>query len=170
MSGVVVVSSYPPRRCRVGTYARDQVEQLRAAGHHVTVVSPPDGHGDVRVPFDSGTPFRWAIRLGLTAERIVVHFRPGLYYGPRATVSNVRTSLALLRLVGRRGQTEVLVHEADRPARWGPDHRLLRRAFRRATLVFHTEAERNALEREYGITVRARLLSPPPAEEVEVRP
>lgn len=158
MSGVVVVSSYPPRHCGIGAYARTQVARLRAEGHQVTVISPPDGHGDVRVPFASGRPFRWALRLGLAAERIVVHFQPALYYRPRAPVSKVRTSLALLRLVRRRPQTEILVHEADPPVRWRPDYALLRKAFRRATLLFHTEAEWRALEQAYDVRVRGRVV------------
>jgi hypothetical protein len=42
VSGVPVVSSHPPRRCGIGAHARTQVEQLRAAGHHVTVLQTED--------------------------------------------------------------------------------------------------------------------------------
>jgi glycosyltransferase involved in cell wall biosynthesis len=157
---ILVVSSYPPRHCGIATYARAHVERLRAEGNEVTVISPPDGEGDVRVPFSEGGEFREASRRGADAGRILVHFQPGLYYrrGARAAASKIRTSLALLSLVRERPQTEILVHEADRPSRWRPDHRILRRAFARAPLLFHTEAERQTLERNYGIQVRARLV------------
>jgi hypothetical protein len=90
-----------------------------------------------------------------------VHFQPALYYRPggRAAVQKVRTSAALLSLVRRRPQTEILVHEADPPVRWRPDYVLLRRVFARARLLFHTDAERIALQRSYGLRrVRARLV------------
>jgi glycosyltransferase involved in cell wall biosynthesis len=159
VSSVVVVSSYPPRHCGIGAYAHTQVERLRGDGHRVTVISPPDGDGDVKVPFVAGTQFREAARLGRDADRIVVHFQPALYYRPRAPVSKVATSLGLLRLCRTRPQTEILVHEADHPKRWRPDYVLLAAAFRAApVLLFHTEAERRRLERAYGIDVRARVV------------
>jgi glycosyltransferase involved in cell wall biosynthesis len=90
-----------------------------------------------------------------------VHFQPALYYRPgaRAALSKVMTSWELLSLVRRRPQTEIVVHEADPPVRWRPDHALLRQAFARARLVFHTDAERATLQRQYGLRrIRARLV------------
>jgi glycosyltransferase involved in cell wall biosynthesis len=157
---VVVVAPYPPRRCGIGAYAAAQVHRLREEGHRVTVISPPDGDGDLRVPFDGGRPFRAAERAGEGADRIVVHFQPALYYRPRAPLSKIATSRALHRLVRRRPQTEVLVHEADPPIRWRPDYVILRRAFRDAPLLlFHTERERQALERDYAVTVRSGIVA-----------
>jgi glycosyltransferase involved in cell wall biosynthesis len=159
---VLIVSSYPPRHCGIGAYAATQAGRARAAGEDVVVLSPPDGDGDARVDFlASGAVFREAARLGADADRIVVHFQPALYYRPgaRAAASKVATSWALLSLVRRRPQTEILVHEADPPVRWRPDYALLRKAFARARLLFHTDAERVALQRSYGLRrVRARLV------------
>ena len=75
---ILIVSSYPPRHCGVGAYARDQAARLRADGHAVTVLSPPDGDGEVRVPFLGGGAFRRAARMGRGFDRIVVHFQPAL--------------------------------------------------------------------------------------------
>lgn len=156
----VVVSSYPPRHCGIGAYARTQVERLRARGEEVLVISPPDGAGDVRLPFTGGRPFLAAARRGRAADEIVVHFQTLLYFRPRAPVSKVLTALGLLWLVLRRPQTRILVHEFDPPRpRWRPDYVLLGRAFRRGRLRFHTEAERRALERAYRIRIRAELVS-----------
>jgi glycosyltransferase involved in cell wall biosynthesis len=165
---VVIVSSYPPRHCGIGAYAAAQVERLREEGHRVKVISPEDGDGGVRVDFHGGRPFGAAERIGRDADRIVVHFQPSLYYRPRAPLSKIATSRALLRLVRRRRQTEILVHEADPPIRWRPDYVILRLAFRDAPiLLFHTEREREALERAYGIRVRSRIV--PHTEGVLVR-
>jgi len=157
---IAIVSSYPPRHCGIGSYAHAQAGRLRAEGHTVTVISPPDGDGDVRVPFSDGRVFREAERIGASFDRIIVHFQPGLYYRPGATnaVSKIRTSLALSSLIRRRPQTEILVHEAHRPTRWRPDHVILRRAFAHANLLFHTNAEHRAFERQYRMQVLAQLV------------
>ena len=157
---IVIISSYPPRHCGIGTYAHAQVERLRADGHEVVVISPPDGDGDIRIPFANGRVFREAARRGAGWERIIVHFQPGLYFRPGATaaISKIRTSLGLLSLVRRRPQVEILVHEAHRPTRWRPDHLILRRALARAPLLFHTDAERRAFEVDYRIRARGRLV------------
>jgi glycosyltransferase involved in cell wall biosynthesis len=158
---IVVISSYPPRHCGIGIYARAQVDRLRAEGHDVVVISPPDGDGDVRVPFGRGRQFREAVRVGRDADRIVVHFQPGLHYlpGARAAISKIRTSLALRSLVRRRPQVEILVHESTpRPPRWRPDLVILARVFATAQLSFHTDAERRALEHDYRVRVRSRLV------------
>src|SRR5207344_475251 len=98
---IATISSYPPRHCGIGSYAHAQVERLRANGHEVIVISPPDGDGDVRIPFANGREFREAARRGEGWERIIVHFQPGLYYRPgaAAAISKIRTSLGLLSLV-----------------------------------------------------------------------
>jgi len=169
----LIVSSYPPRHCGIGAYARTQADRLQAAGDDVLVISPTDGDGDVRVPFDGGRPFREAALRGGGFDRIVVHFQPALYYRPgaRAAVSKVRTSAALLALVRRRPQTEIVVHEADPPVRWRPDYALLRRALARATLVFHTASLRDALRRQYRLPeVRARLVDHTEGVTVYARP
>lgn len=156
---MLVVSPYPPRRCGIGVYARDQVLDMREAGNAVTVLSPPDGDGDVRVAFEGGEALRAAARRGGRFDRIVVHFQPALYYRPRAAVSKVLTSLSLLWLVLRRRQTEIVVHEADPPVRWRPDYLVLGLAFRAAPLLlFHTAAERRNLEAAYRVRVRWALV------------
>jgi glycosyltransferase involved in cell wall biosynthesis len=156
---VLVVSSYPPRHCGIGAYARDQVATLRADGHEVTVLSPADGEGDLRTSFFGGRPFFRGARIARGFDRIVVHFQPGLYYRRRAPVSKVMASFGLLWLALRAGpRLDVLVHEADPPTLWRPDYALLRLAFRAAHQVtFHTEAERKALEAGYRVRVRAAV-------------
>lgn len=156
---ILVVSSYPPRHCGIGAYAAAQVRRLRDEGHDVVVLSPPDGDGDIRKPFVGGSAFRRAASIGARFERVVVHFEPGLYFRPRSLFLHVLTAASLLWLVARRPSTEILVHEATAPpSRLRPDYRLLGLAFSRARLLFHTRAEWAALERDYRIRTRARLV------------
>lgn len=164
---VLIVSPYPPRHCGIGAYAAAQAAHLRAEGHEVSVLSPPDGDGDLRRAFVGGSAFRHAARIGGRFERIVVHFQPGLYFRPRSPVLHVLTAASLLWLVVRRPATQILVHEATPPpSRLRPDYRLLGLAFSRAPLLFHTRAERVALERAYRIRTRAEVV--PHADSVTV--
>jgi glycosyltransferase involved in cell wall biosynthesis/multidrug transporter EmrE-like cation transporter len=156
---ILVVSSYPPRHCGIGAYARDQVSDLRAAGHAVTVLTAPDGQGEITAELLGGKAFRVAARIGGRFDRIVVHFQPALYYRPRAPLSKIVTSVSLVWLALRRPSLRIVVHEADPPVLWRPDYLLLALAFRLAGRVaFHTEAERAALERAYHVRVRGALI------------
>ena len=155
----LVISSYPPRHCGIGAYAAADVERLKGQGHDVVVLSPPDGDGDVRLPFFGGRPFLAAARLALRFDRVLLHFEPGLYYKRRAPVSKVLSSLGLWWLIRRRPGTEILVHEASaRPRLWRPDHVLLRSAFARANLLFHSDREREALARAYRLRVEGAIV------------
>jgi glycosyltransferase involved in cell wall biosynthesis len=163
---ILVVSSYPPRHCGIGAYAHAQVQRLRDEGHDVTMLSAPDGEGDIRAELIGGEAFARAAAIGSGFDRVIVHFQPALYYPPRAAAAKIRTSLRLLSLVRRVPQTEIVVHEADPPIRWRPDYVLLRQAFSRARLLFHTDIERDRFERAYRIRARAELI--PHTEGVEV--
>jgi glycosyltransferase involved in cell wall biosynthesis len=155
----LIVSSFPPRHCGIGAYASAQAERLRAEGHDVVVLSPPDGDGDVRRPFVGGAAFRHAAAIANRFDRVVVHYETGLYFRPRSPITHVLTSASLLYLVLRRSSVEIVVHEANLPPnRWRPDYRMLGMAFARARLAFHTDAERVALERAYRIRTRFRLI------------
>jgi glycosyltransferase involved in cell wall biosynthesis len=160
---VLIVSSFPPRHCGIGVYARAQADALRTQGHQVTVLSPPDGDGDQRAPFLGGRAFLRAARVGGRFDRVVVHFQPALFYRPRRPMSKVLTSTAFLALALRRGGIlEIVVHEADPPRRWRPDYALLRQVFPLARQVsFHTSAEWRGFRKAYrlqGRTLRARLV------------
>ena len=171
MSRVLIVGPYPPRVDGIGAYAAAQADRLRDEGHEVTVLSPPDGDGDVRVGFFGGRPFRAAAGLGAEADRIIVHFQPSLYFRRRSPLSKVGASLGLLRLCRTRPQTEVLVHEADPPRWWRPDEVILRWAFRRApVLLFHTDAERVRFERAYRVRRPARVVPHGQGVRVHHRP
>ena len=157
---VLLVSSYPPRHCGIGAYARDQVATLRASGDSVTVLSPPDGDGDLRTSFFRGRPFFRAARLARRYDRVIVHFQPGLYFRAGAPAAKVLAAVGLVWLVLRAGsRLDLVIHEADPPNLWRPDYALLRLAFAVASQVsFHTEAERRGLERQYRVRVRAALV------------
>jgi glycosyltransferase involved in cell wall biosynthesis len=158
-SRVLVVSSYPPRHCGIGAYAAAQVQRLRDAGDRVLVLSPPDGGGDLRVPFVGGDALRRATAIGGRFDRIIVHYETGIWFRPRSPLSHVLTAASLLWLAIRRPQLEIVIHEARRPpSLLRPDYVLLRLAFARAALRFHSHAERSAFEVAYRTPVRAEIV------------
>ena len=113
----------------------------------------------MRAEFLGGAALRVAVRECPNFDRLIVHFQPALFHPPRRPLGKIRASRAMDRLAGRCRNVEFVVHEADAPVRWRPDYVLLRRAFRRAPrLLFHTEAERQRLERDYGISVRGDVI------------
>jgi glycosyltransferase involved in cell wall biosynthesis len=159
VSRILVISSYPPRHCGIGEYARAQVERLQGQGHDVTVLSPLDGDGDIRLSFARGRPFWAAARKGGGFDRIVVHFEPGLYLSRRAPLPKMITALSLFWLALRRRQTEILVHEAQPPRWWRPDDVLLALALRAAPIVlFHTALERETFRKAFRFRGQARLI------------
>jgi glycosyltransferase involved in cell wall biosynthesis len=156
---VLVVGTFPPRHCGVGAYAAAQVERLRAEGDHVVVLSPPDGDGDLRVPFIGGAALRRAASIGGGFDRIVVHYETGIWFRPRSPVTHVLTAASLAWLAFRRPELEILVHEAQRPpSLLRPDYALLRLAFRRAAMRYHTRAEQRAFEAAYGVRTRSAIV------------
>jgi glycosyltransferase involved in cell wall biosynthesis len=156
---VLVVSAYPPRRCGVGAYAAAQVERLRANGDDVVVISPPDGNGDVRASFVGGDALRRAATIGGAFDRVVVQYETGIFFRPRSPLTHVATAASLLWLALRRPSLEIVVHEAHTPPSvLRPDYLLLRLAFSRARMRFHTDAERRAFERAYRVRTRASLV------------
>jgi glycosyltransferase involved in cell wall biosynthesis len=158
-SRVLVVSSYPPRRCGIGAYAAAQVERLREGGDRVLVLTPPDGDGDVRVPFVGGAALRRATAIGDGFDRIIVHYETGIWFRPRSPVAHVLTAASLLWLAIRRPRLEIVIHEAHTPlSLLRPDYALLRLAFERAALRFHSRAERAAFEAAYRIRTRAAIV------------
>jgi glycosyltransferase involved in cell wall biosynthesis len=156
---VLVVSTFPPRHCGIGAYAAAQVERLRAAGDRVVVLSPPDGDGDVRVPFIGGAALRRAASIGDGFDRIVVHYETGIWFRPRSPFTHVRTAASLAWLAFRRPQLEIVIHEAHRPpSLLRPDYALLRLAFSHAALRFHTRAEQRAFEAAYEVRTRSAIV------------
>lgn len=161
---VAILSSFPPEVCGIGEYAAQQALRLEREGHTVD-----------RIALD---PLRWqgwtrAAVAGVErrlreADRAIVHYQVGLFLDktrwPRV-LRFVVPHRALLRLARRVPRFEVVVHESSWRVWRGPGERLqypfVRRFFAAAPrLVFHTEAEKEAFQREF------RLDPMPPAQVV----
>lgn len=152
---VLMVTPYPPVRDGIAAYALQEVARLRAAGHHVEVLSPGPSaahhHLDLR-------GVRGAAALGRRLRsyaRVVVQFHPDVFYPPEADdVQRRRTSLALAAAFRLARDLEVRVHEVDyaRGRGGGASARAERALWRSpARVVVHTPDERVAFHEAFGV-------------------
>lgn len=135
---ILVVSPYPPLRDGIGTFAVQQVQALRAAGHHVEVCSPEPSaahhHLDLHGP-------RGAValrRLMAGFDEVVIQFHPDFFYDHPATPSSrITTGLALAAAFRSGPNVVIRLHEVDR--RWvaatDPSAFATRAVFRAASRV-----------------------------------
>ena len=162
---VLIVSSYPPRHCGIGAYARDQVASCAAPAHEVTVLSPPDGDGDIRVAVPRGRRrFREAARIGArrsTGSSCTSSRRCTTGRGARAVAKVVtsRRCCGWCCAAARDRDRRPRGRPADRGG--GPTTLLLRLAFRAGRgCAFHTDAERAALRAGVRLAARPRRAGP----------
>lgn len=165
----LVVSSYPPMRCGIGRYAEQQVAALRAAGHRVDVLSPPEGEGDWHAELQGGLRPLRLLWLAWAYEEIIIHYTPHFFYGERSRAGRILTSLAfLLVLLLSRGRVVFLIHETSyrlEQAQCGSRHRIDRWYFRLARRVeFHSKREREVFMDFYRLHGAADRLQVVPHE------
>ena len=150
-----MVSPYPPRRDGIGTYAVQQVRNLRRAGHHVEVCSPHPSaahhHLALRGP-------RGAValrRLMSGFDEVIVQFHPDFFYDHPATPSSrISTGLALAAAFRSGPEVTIRLHEVDR--RWvaptDPSAFATRAVFRSATRVeVHSDADVAMMTGEFKV-------------------
>lgn len=154
---ILVVSPYPPRRDGIGAYAVQQVRALRAAGHHVEVLSPEPSaahhHADLRGPKGAAA----LARIGAGFDRVIIHFHPNVLYRlPPTGGVRASTGLAYGATFRRLAHVELRVHEIDR--RWGdagldrtaPATRWMLRGADAITV--HSEEQRGHLVDGFGLS------------------
>lgn len=152
---VAILSSFPPEVCGIGEYAAQQARRLEKDGHTVD-----------RIALD---PLRWQgwTRAAVAdvearlrrADRAIVHYQVGLFLDKTRSPRVLRFIVphrALRRLARRVPHLEVVVHESSWKVWRGPGERLqypfVRSFFAAAPkLVFHTQAEKEAFEREFRL-------------------
>lgn len=152
---VAVLSSFPPEVCGIGEYAAQQAARLERDGHEVDRIALD--------PLRRGGWTRAALadveRRLRSADRAIVHYQVGLFLDKTRSPRVLRfviPHLALRRLARRVPHLEVVVHESSWKVWRGPGERLqypFVRAFFAAApkLVFHTRAEQELFEREFGL-------------------
>lgn len=152
---LLLISPYAPYRDGIAAYAVQQVKRLRAAGHHVEVLSPDPSaahhHLDLRDPRE--LPKLVALAKGF--DRLIFHFHPD-FYVPQPATYKVRMTrfVALATAIRRCPPSTLVLHEIDE--RWGTARDLTGRAAKVLMQSFdrievHYSAQAEQLERAFGV-------------------
>lgn len=146
-----MVTTHPPTHCGIGAYGEQSAAQLRAQGHVVDLVSP-DGQGNVDFAWDlrGGTKILRLVRLLPYYDKVVIQYTWAFFYQDLSRPEYVKTTLSFLWLFLRSRKIEVVIHEipyVNGPLKW-----LYVLKWKLAPrLIFHTAAERERFEQNYGI-------------------
>ncbi|MGY1708225.1 glycosyltransferase family 4 protein [Geodermatophilus sp. SYSU D00758] len=143
---ILVISPYPPQRDGIANYAAQAVADLMRQGHDVVVLSPQPSAAHLHIDFMAG-PRAWAAlaRRARGFDKIVIQWHPAFFYRSSSVVDRSSIDLAMAGVFRLVPEVEIWVHEYEyaevlrSPAR----RRAARAAFSRATLVFHSERERD---------------------------
>ena len=152
-----MVTTYPPTHCGIGGYGEQNVAQLRGQGHIVDVVSP-DGQGNVDFAWDlrGGSKILKLLGLAPYYDRIVIQYHWVFFYNDFARQEfrkdTLKTSLSFIYLFLRVRKIQVVAHEVpylNGRLRW-----LFGQQWRFVKVIFHTRAEREKLEKHYGLRLK----------------
>ena len=167
---ILMVTPYLPLRDGIAAYAVQSVARLRAEGHEVEVLSPGPSaaHHHLHVASRRG-PLALARRVR-GYDKVIVQFYPGLFHSSSFSQERwASASLGVAAAFAWARDVEVRVHESD--ATRARESRLIatveRLMWRAATrVVVHTEVEREAFHRDYGLARERIELAPHGADFV----
>lgn len=155
----LMISTYPPTKCGVATYALQSIKRTRGEGHIVDVLSPDlQGDVDFRSNLKGGfRPLR-ILRQALFYDRVTIQYTRPLYFDPKlesGKITNVTSTLLafiILFVVCRR--IELVVHEVVYYSReeLGFFDRILNRLRWRLVprLIMHTQKEKEDFLKHYS--------------------
>jgi len=155
---ILVVSTYPPKHCGIGSYAAQQVGALRQEGHEVQVMSV-DGEGTVDYPLVLRNHRDAEEAVGIFAgfDRVILHYAPAIIAPDRDTREVFHRALHRASKSLRATRFEVVFHEMDYPGGWRRRRRQARLWRSMSCLQFHTAHERDTFADHYPRVPRNRL-------------
>lgn len=149
----LLISTLPPTRCGVGTYAAEHLEVLRSRGMEITTASPDgDSQADHRFdPTDLVSTWRWlCFCYRARFDSVYLHYVDRHYFKGRRDQLLTRIllrlfmALALRRLASQAGDSTIILHEISHQQKNPWTYRTLRNlvfsVFKNS--VFHTEPMR----------------------------
>lgn len=110
---VVILSSFPPTKCGIGSYADQQAQTLRKQGHKVLCFN-------IHVLNQTGwrkADVRDLIEFVREADKLVIHYQRGLFYSEVGIpgLKSIVPYRAILPVLEESAYTEVIVHENYSP-------------------------------------------------------
>ena len=150
----LMVSTYPPMKCGIGTYAYQMTKKLQSSGNIVKVLTPKDGEGDFISNLRGGFNFLKILRYATSYNKIIIQYHESFYYTDKRkknflNVFATHISFYIIFLLFHR-KIEVIVHEFPKP-----DHSKIDYFFEKIKwylcpiLVFHTKKEVENFEAHY---------------------
>lgn len=162
---ILMVSSYPPMTCGIGTYAAQQVMALREEGNVVDVCAPGEADQDFSADLrGGGSPLHLA-RLLWAYDRAVVHYVPNFFFSDESSTDRLKTSLSLLGLAVVFGRKiEWVIHETAYSLEAPTEQQSWRAVVDQwtwklsKTVVLHSERERDAFAQYYNLSPQSPRL------------
>lgn len=142
----LIVSTYPPEKCGIGTYAYQMVKFLRNSGSIVDVISLEGNGGDFTLNLKGGANLLRILKYTIFYDKVVIQYHESFYYGEynrKNLFSILCTHLSFyIIFLLLRNKLEVIVHEFPRTHRYSTARFLERTKWRLCPkLVFHTQKE-----------------------------
>ena len=142
----LMVSTYPPEKCGIGTYAYQMVKFLRNGGNVVDVISLEGNGGDFTLNLKGGANLLKILKYTIFYDKVIIQYHESFYYEEynrknlfRILCTHLSFYLTFLLL---RKKLEVIVHEFPRTHRHSTARFLETIKWRLCPkLVFHTQKE-----------------------------
>jgi glycosyltransferase involved in cell wall biosynthesis len=150
----LMVSTYPPMKCGIGTYAYQMTKKLQASGNIVKVLTPKEGEGDSTSNLRGGFNFLKIARHAMPNNKIIIQYHESFYYADKLkknclSVLATHISFYCIFLLFHT-KTEVIVHEFPKPNQNKFDYFFEKMKWHLCPLlVFHTKKEVENFEEHY---------------------
>lgn len=158
----VIISTFPPLRDGIALYAEQQKLHLESNGTPVFTIGLPGSDADVVFDLRGESRILQALPYCTGASRVLLHWHDEFYFDKQFK-NYCQTNVALHKLFTACPQLEVVCHETYptplpggvRGVLWSFAEGLRKRAWGAAPRVaFHSDAERERMEKHVGITLR----------------
>ena len=144
-----MVTSTPPKRCGIASYAVQSVKQLKWEGNIVDVLTFPGGEGDFIEDLRGGNRLEVLLKYQKAYDKIIVQYCPDFFFIPydqkAARSENLKACRTMRKVFKKCGKISVICHEEfyHNPQTIG---RIMSRAERIKwdgvkEIFFHTEIE-----------------------------
>lgn len=150
----LMVSTYPPEKCGIGTYAYQMVKFLRNGGNVVDVISLEGNGGDFTLNLKGGANLLKILKYAIFYDKVIIQYHESFYYEEynrknlfRILCTHLSFYLTFLLL---RKKLEVIVHEFPRTHSHSTARFLETIKWRLCPkLVFHTQKEVDDFKQYY---------------------
>lgn len=150
----LMVSSYPPMKCGIGSYAFQMVKRLESEGNIVDILSPNDGNGTFKTDLNGGFNVLRLINYSHGYDKIIIQYHESFFFsngGRIKQINPIKTQFAFIILFfALRHRIEVIIHEIpySHPSRIIHFLEILK-WYACPRIIFHTQVEVDRFSSSY---------------------